>query len=50
MSTNTWIKVAQVTDFETTDRKVVSAGDRPVLVLRHNGAFYAVDNLSLIHI
>ncbi len=44
MPTNTWIKVAQAGDFETTDRKVVSAGDRPVLLLRHNGGFYAVDN------
>jgi nitrite reductase/ring-hydroxylating ferredoxin subunit len=44
MPGDTWIKVAQLADFETTDRKVVSAGDRPVLVLRHNGGFYAVDN------
>ena len=39
-----WIQVARVADFETTDRKVVSAGDRPVLLLRHDGSFYAVDN------
>src|SRR5262245_41990402 len=44
MNSSTWIKVAQAGDFETTDRKVVSAGDRPVLVLRHAGGFYAVDN------
>jgi nitrite reductase/ring-hydroxylating ferredoxin subunit len=39
-----WIKVARAADFETADRKVVSAGDRPVLLLRHEGGFYAVDN------
>ena len=44
MSTNRWVKVAQVADFEQTDRNVVNAGDRPVLVLQHAGAFYAVDN------
>lgn len=44
MPDTTWIKVARAADFETADRKVVSAGDRPVLVLRHDGGFYAVDN------
>ncbi len=44
MTVHTWIKVAQVSDFETTDRKVVSAGDRPVLLLRHEDGFSAVDN------
>jgi nitrite reductase/ring-hydroxylating ferredoxin subunit len=44
MPDNTWIKVARVGDFETTDRRVVSAGDRPLLVLRHDDGFYAVDN------
>jgi nitrite reductase/ring-hydroxylating ferredoxin subunit len=44
MPENTWIKVARTADFETADRKVVSAGDRPVLLLRHDGGFYAVDN------
>ncbi|HEX9369828.1 MAG TPA: Rieske (2Fe-2S) protein, partial [Roseiflexaceae bacterium] len=44
MSENTWIKVAGAADFETADRKVVSAGDRPVLLLRHEDGFYAVDN------
>jgi nitrite reductase/ring-hydroxylating ferredoxin subunit len=44
MSENTWIKVARAADFETADRKVVSAGDRPVLLLRHEGGLYAVDN------
>src|SRR6478672_315260 len=44
MSSANWINVAQLADFETTDRKVVSAGDRPVLLLRHDGGFYAVDN------
>ena len=31
MPSANWINVAQLADFETTDRKVVSAGDRPVL-------------------
>jgi nitrite reductase/ring-hydroxylating ferredoxin subunit len=44
MPENTWIKVARLGDFETADRRVVSAGDRPVLLLRHDGGFYAVDN------
>src|SRR5437868_5496314 len=44
MPSANWINVAQLADFETTDRKVVSAGDRPVLLLRHDGGFYAVDN------
>jgi nitrite reductase/ring-hydroxylating ferredoxin subunit len=44
MPDNTWIKVARVGDFETTERRVVSAGDRPVLLLRYEGGFYAVDN------
>jgi nitrite reductase/ring-hydroxylating ferredoxin subunit len=44
MSDSTWIKVAHAADFETTDRKVISAGDRPVLLLRHADGFYAVDN------
>ncbi|NTU82495.1 MAG: Rieske 2Fe-2S domain-containing protein [Chloroflexales bacterium] len=44
MTNTTWINVAQVTDFETVDHKVVSAGDRPVLLLRHVGRFYALDN------
>jgi nitrite reductase/ring-hydroxylating ferredoxin subunit len=38
------MKIAHVGDFETTDRRVLSAGDRPVLLLRHDGGFYAVDN------
>ncbi len=44
MPDTTWIQVAQISDFVTTDRTVVSAGDRPVLLLRHDGGFYAVDN------
>src|ERR687883_769455 len=44
MPDSTWIKVGRVGDFETTDRKVVGAGDRPMLLLRHEGGFYAVDN------
>jgi nitrite reductase/ring-hydroxylating ferredoxin subunit len=44
MPENTWIKVARTADFETADRRVVSAGDRPVLLLRHEDGFYAVDN------
>lgn len=44
MPENSWHKVARTTDFDTADRKVVSAGDRPVLLLRHEGGFYAVDN------
>jgi nitrite reductase/ring-hydroxylating ferredoxin subunit len=44
MPSANWINVAQLADFETSDRKVVSAGDRPVLLLRHAGGFYAVDN------
>lgn len=39
-----WINVARIDDFETTDRKVVNAGDRPVLLVHHAGRFYAVDN------
>jgi len=44
MPDSTWIKVAHAADFETTDRKLISAGDRPVLLLRHADGFYAVDN------
>jgi nitrite reductase/ring-hydroxylating ferredoxin subunit len=44
MPTPSWINVAQIDEFATTDRKVVRADDRPVLLLRHNGGFYAVDN------
>src|SRR5690348_5500726 len=44
MPDSTWIRVAHVTDFETSDRKTISAGDRPVLLLRHADGFYAVDN------
>src|SRR4051794_37075958 len=44
MPSANWINVAQLADFETADRKVVSAGDRPVLLLRHADGFYAVDN------
>ena len=44
MSSANWINVARLADFEAADRKVVSAGDRPVLLLRHEGGFYAVDN------
>ena len=39
-----WIEAGRVADLGTDDRKVVSAGDRPVLLLRHDGGFYAVDN------
>jgi nitrite reductase/ring-hydroxylating ferredoxin subunit len=44
MNSPNWINVAQLADFETADRRVVNAGDRPVLLLRHDGGFYAVDN------
>jgi nitrite reductase/ring-hydroxylating ferredoxin subunit len=44
MQNNTWLKAARVDDFMQTDRIVISAGDRPVLLLQHNGRFYAVDN------
>jgi nitrite reductase/ring-hydroxylating ferredoxin subunit len=44
MPTDSWVNVARLADFETADRKIVSAGDRPVLLLRHDGGFYAVDN------
>jgi nitrite reductase/ring-hydroxylating ferredoxin subunit len=44
MPSHSWIRVAQAADFETTDRRVISAGDRPVLLLRHEDGFYAVDN------
>jgi nitrite reductase/ring-hydroxylating ferredoxin subunit len=44
MPSANWINIAQLADFEAADRKVVSAGDRPVLLLRHDGGFYAVDN------
>jgi len=39
-----WIEVGRVEDWNTTDRRVVSAGDRPVLLLRHAGGFWALDN------
>lgn len=39
-----WMRVASLADFEQTDRRVVSAGDRPVLLLRHGERLYAVDN------
>ncbi|HWQ15839.1 MAG TPA: Rieske 2Fe-2S domain-containing protein [Roseiflexaceae bacterium] len=39
-----WVRAASRADFETADRKVVSLGDRPVLLVRHEGTFYAVDN------
>jgi nitrite reductase/ring-hydroxylating ferredoxin subunit len=41
---NDWLQVAHVAEFETMDRKVVGGADRPVLLLRHNGQFYALDN------
>lgn len=44
MPQNSWTRVARAADFATTDRKVISAGDRPVLLLRHADTFYAVDN------
>jgi nitrite reductase/ring-hydroxylating ferredoxin subunit len=44
MATGSWLSVARLGDFETADRKVVSAGGRPVLLVRHDGALYAVDN------
>jgi nitrite reductase/ring-hydroxylating ferredoxin subunit len=44
MADHSWIRVARAADFEATDRRVVSAGDRPVLLLRHEDGFYAVDN------
>jgi len=44
MTTGTWINAARLADFEAADRKVVSAGGRPVLLLRHDGGFFAVDN------
>ena len=42
MPDKTWIKVARVGDFESTERRVVSAGDRPVLLLRYEGGARAV--------
>lgn len=39
-----WIEAGRVADWEDTDRRVVNAGDRPVLVLRHAGGFWAIDN------
>lgn len=44
MSHTTWVKVAALADLETTDRKVVSTVDRPVLLVRHDGRLFAVDN------
>jgi nitrite reductase/ring-hydroxylating ferredoxin subunit len=44
VTTDTWVKVAERSLFDQTDRLVVSAGGRPVLVLHQNGAFFAVDN------
>lgn len=44
MTQEAWIKVAHIADFATTDRHVVNAGDRPVLIIRHQDRFYAVDN------
>jgi len=39
-----WVRVASVADFDGLERRVVSVGDRPVLLLRHAGRFYALDN------
>src|SRR5262245_19154225 len=44
MSTGTWVRVASRGDFVATDRLIVGADDRPVLVLQHAGRYYAVDN------
>ena len=44
MTQEAWLKVAHIADFATTDRHVVNARDRPVLILRHQDRFYAVDN------
>src|SRR6266511_1809130 len=44
MTTGTWTNAARLADFEAADRKVVSAGGRPVLLLRHDGGLFAVDN------
>lgn len=44
MSAHAWVRVARLADFEAVDRRVVSAGGRPVLLLRDEGALYAVDN------
>ncbi|NOK62008.1 MAG: Rieske (2Fe-2S) protein [Chloroflexi bacterium AL-W] len=44
MTQEAWLKVAHITDFATTNRHVINAGDRPVLILRHQDRFYAVDN------
>jgi nitrite reductase/ring-hydroxylating ferredoxin subunit len=39
-----WVYAAKLSDLERSDRMVVSAGDRPVLLVRHAEAVYAVDN------
>ena len=44
MADGNWVMAARLADFEAVDRRVGSAGDRPVLVLNHGGTFYAVDN------
>jgi nitrite reductase/ring-hydroxylating ferredoxin subunit len=44
MTATTWMRVARTGDFAQTDRMVFGANDRPVLLLRHGDAFYAVDN------
>jgi nitrite reductase/ring-hydroxylating ferredoxin subunit len=41
---STWVCAASLADFEASDRVVVHAGDRPVLLLQHAGQVYAVDN------
>jgi nitrite reductase/ring-hydroxylating ferredoxin subunit len=40
----TWVRAARRAEFETADRKVVSLGDRPVLLVCYDDTFYAVDN------
>ncbi len=44
MASEHWIQVAMLADFAPDERVVVSAGDRPVLLLRHDNSIYAVDN------
>ena len=39
-----WIEAGRVADWGSDDRRVISAGDRPVLLLRHAGGYWAIDN------
>jgi nitrite reductase (NADH) small subunit len=43
----TELLAGQVSDFDDERRKIVSANGREIVVFRHNGRFYALDNTCL---